>query len=129
MLAKSPKVKKSIFTIAGFSSILLEKTATHCFLDASSHLYKRVCPSVGPSVRYPFSTIHQSSIQSLPHHYQSFLDASSHLNKRVCPSVGPSVRYPVSYTHLRAHETPEHLVCRLLLEKKNVVNAGLLNCL
>src|SRR5678815_6143403 len=21
---------------------------------------------------------------------------------------------PVSYTHLRAHETPEHLVCRLL---------------
>eukprot|EP00658_Telonema_sp_P-2_P062524 TRINITY_DN51196_c0_g1_i1.p1 TRINITY_DN51196_c0_g1~~TRINITY_DN51196_c0_g1_i1.p1 ORF type:complete len:133 (-),score=52.06 TRINITY_DN51196_c0_g1_i1:54-452(-) len=28
------------------------------------------------------------------------------------------VRIPVSYTHLRAHETPEHLVCRLLLEKK-----------
>src|SRR5678815_5994655 len=27
--------------------------------------------------------------------------------------------YTVSYTHLRAHETPEHLVCRLLLEKKN----------
>src|SRR5678815_5274372 len=24
---------------------------------------------------------------------------------------------PVSYTHLRAHETPEQLVCRLLLEK------------
>ena len=23
----------------------------------------------------------------------------------------------VSYTHLRAHETPEHLVCRLLLDK------------
>src|SRR5678816_2231931 len=30
---------------------------------------------------------------------------------------GPSIA-PVSYTHLRAHETPEHLVCRLLLEKK-----------
>src|SRR5678815_3285357 len=28
----------------------------------------------------------------------------------------------VSYTHLRAHETPEHLVCRLLLEKKNNSN-------
>src|SRR5678816_1371196 len=28
------------------------------------------------------------------------------------------VDIPVSYTHLRAHETPEHLVCRLLLEKK-----------
>src|SRR5678815_684656 len=31
-------------------------------------------------------------------------------------SVGGIVA--VSYTHLRAHETPEHLVCRLLLEKK-----------
>ncbi|CZR94615.1 hypothetical protein CDFC105_33727 [Clostridioides difficile] len=29
-----------------------------------------------------------------------------------------AVVVPVSYTHLRAHETPEHLVCRLLLEKK-----------
>src|SRR5678816_4721664 len=27
-----------------------------------------------------------------------------------------NVGMPVSYTHLRAHETPEHLVCRLLLE-------------
>ena len=25
---------------------------------------------------------------------------------------------PVCYTHVRAHETPEQLVCRLLLEKK-----------
>eukprot|EP00658_Telonema_sp_P-2_P047988 TRINITY_DN36528_c0_g1_i1.p1 TRINITY_DN36528_c0_g1~~TRINITY_DN36528_c0_g1_i1.p1 ORF type:complete len:273 (+),score=46.38 TRINITY_DN36528_c0_g1_i1:157-975(+) len=31
------------------------------------------------------------------------------------PTTAPT---PVSYTHLRAHETPEHLVCRLLLEKK-----------
>ena len=30
----------------------------------------------------------------------------------------PAVAVAVSYTHLRAHETPEHLVCRLLLEKK-----------
>ena len=28
---------------------------------------------------------------------------------------------PVSYTHLRAHETPEHLVCRLLLEKQKII--------
>ena len=28
---------------------------------------------------------------------------------------------PVSYTHLRAHETPEHLVCRLRLEKKKQI--------
>ena len=30
----------------------------------------------------------------------------------------------VSYTHLRAHETSLHLVCRLLLEKKNLVAVG-----
>eukprot|EP00658_Telonema_sp_P-2_P084345 TRINITY_DN9341_c0_g1_i3.p2 TRINITY_DN9341_c0_g1~~TRINITY_DN9341_c0_g1_i3.p2 ORF type:complete len:101 (+),score=1.85 TRINITY_DN9341_c0_g1_i3:410-712(+) len=34
----------------------------------------------------------------------------------------PSRYIPVSYTHLRAHETPEHLVCRLLLEKKKKQN-------
>src|SRR5678815_41125 len=33
-------------------------------------------------------------------------------------SVAQQDRKAVSYTHLRAHETPEHLVCRLLLEKK-----------
>src|SRR5674536_376148 len=32
------------------------------------------------------------------------------------PASGADVA-PVSYTHLRAHETPEHLVCRLLLAK------------
>src|SRR5678816_2722376 len=32
--------------------------------------------------------------------------------------ASPAGVEPVSYTHLRAHETPEHLVCRLLLEKK-----------
>eukprot|EP00658_Telonema_sp_P-2_P022938 TRINITY_DN19186_c0_g1_i1.p1 TRINITY_DN19186_c0_g1~~TRINITY_DN19186_c0_g1_i1.p1 ORF type:complete len:120 (-),score=22.97 TRINITY_DN19186_c0_g1_i1:26-385(-) len=32
------------------------------------------------------------------------------------------VSITVSYTHLRAHETPEHLVCRLLLEKKKKKN-------
>ena len=30
----------------------------------------------------------------------------------------------VSYTHLRAHETPEHLVCRLLLEKTKTINTN-----
>ena len=30
------------------------------------------------------------------------------------------VTIPVSYTHLRAHETVLDLVCRLLLEKKNI---------
>src|SRR5678815_2110181 len=34
-----------------------------------------------------------------------------------CPTEVKRASYvPVYYTHLRAHETPEHLVCRLLLE-------------
>src|SRR5665254_19637 len=41
------------------------------------------------------------------HNHQSLLDPSKHI--------------AVSYTHLRAHETPEHLVCRLLLEKKKKI--------
>eukprot|EP00658_Telonema_sp_P-2_P049983 TRINITY_DN38056_c0_g1_i1.p1 TRINITY_DN38056_c0_g1~~TRINITY_DN38056_c0_g1_i1.p1 ORF type:complete len:212 (+),score=9.23 TRINITY_DN38056_c0_g1_i1:431-1066(+) len=38
---------------------------------------------------------------------------SSSRGERILPAP-----IAVSYTHLRAHETPEHLVCRLLLEKK-----------
>src|SRR5678815_3594307 len=36
--------------------------------------------------------------------------------RAICPSIRgshPKAQKPVSYTHLRAHETPEHLVCRL----------------
>eukprot|EP00658_Telonema_sp_P-2_P001156 TRINITY_DN10445_c0_g1_i1.p1 TRINITY_DN10445_c0_g1~~TRINITY_DN10445_c0_g1_i1.p1 ORF type:complete len:136 (+),score=24.56 TRINITY_DN10445_c0_g1_i1:2-409(+) len=36
----------------------------------------------------------------------------------VLVSIDKTTLKSVSYTHLRAHETPEHLVCRLLLEKK-----------
>src|SRR5678815_972335 len=37
--------------------------------------------------------------------------------RRARPDIVHSLGYvTVSYTHLRAHETPEHLVCRLLLE-------------
>eukprot|EP00658_Telonema_sp_P-2_P016344 TRINITY_DN16340_c0_g1_i2.p1 TRINITY_DN16340_c0_g1~~TRINITY_DN16340_c0_g1_i2.p1 ORF type:complete len:104 (-),score=15.82 TRINITY_DN16340_c0_g1_i2:21-332(-) len=49
-----------------------------------------------------------------------------HLGTMACTQVSttqhthdqPDSIMTVSYTHLRAHETPEHLVCRLLLEKK-----------
>src|SRR5678815_4259229 len=42
----------------------------------------------------------------------------SPLPAATCPRALRLVN-PVSYTHLRAHETPEHLVCRLLLEKRS----------
>ncbi len=34
---------------------------------------------------------------------------------------------PASHTHLRAHETTLHLVCRLLLEKKNLTSPSTLH--
>ena len=66
------------------------------FLDASSHLYKRVCPSiglsVGPSVSWSVCRpLFKYNV--IPHII--FLDASSHLYKRVCPSVGLSVHRSV----------------------------------
>eukprot|EP00658_Telonema_sp_P-2_P065814 TRINITY_DN54982_c0_g1_i1.p1 TRINITY_DN54982_c0_g1~~TRINITY_DN54982_c0_g1_i1.p1 ORF type:complete len:604 (+),score=142.89 TRINITY_DN54982_c0_g1_i1:146-1957(+) len=50
-----------------------------------------------------FSKNHE--LENVVNHFSALLNVS--------PPPGP-----VSYTHLRAHETPEHLVCRLLLEKK-----------
>ena len=47
--------------------------------------------------------------------------AGRYLSEELSMSLTFYARRPaaVSYTHLRAHETPEHLVCRLLLETKN----------
>ena len=40
------------------------------------------------------------------------------INTKLTISLSPT---SVSYTHLRAHETSQDLVCRLLLEKKNQI--------
>eukprot|EP00658_Telonema_sp_P-2_P069234 TRINITY_DN5835_c0_g1_i3.p1 TRINITY_DN5835_c0_g1~~TRINITY_DN5835_c0_g1_i3.p1 ORF type:complete len:101 (+),score=18.45 TRINITY_DN5835_c0_g1_i3:137-439(+) len=40
------------------------------------------------------------------------------MDLKICFEHKNNAFITVSYTHLRAHETPEHLVCRLLLEKK-----------
>ena len=49
---------------------------------------------------------------------QTDLDTVVLVGKGITFDTGGISLKPVSYTHLRAHETPEHLVCRLLLEKK-----------
>src|SRR5665254_19767 len=46
-------------------------------------------------------------------------DSSRGRGRAVEEARATTGRGPVSYTHLRAHETPEHLECRLLLEIKN----------
>ena len=73
------------------------------FLDASSHLYKRVCPSVGRSVGWSVGPEREfSGSQNTKENDQNWLlDASSHyeglsvhrlVRQSVRPSVHPSVR-------------------------------------
>eukprot|EP00658_Telonema_sp_P-2_P040747 TRINITY_DN29134_c0_g1_i2.p1 TRINITY_DN29134_c0_g1~~TRINITY_DN29134_c0_g1_i2.p1 ORF type:complete len:281 (+),score=65.69 TRINITY_DN29134_c0_g1_i2:201-1043(+) len=56
-----------------------------------------------------FSAASQGPLAGLQFTTQNY----EQMGRSLCHSV-----LAVSYTHLRAHETPEHLVCRLLLEKK-----------
>src|SRR5665254_20853 len=66
--------------------------------------------------RPPRSTRVRSSAASDVYKRQVILDLVKHRIGE--PDCTGGFLCPVSYTHLRAHETPEHLVCRLLLEKK-----------
>src|SRR5665648_1179756 len=49
---------------------------------------------------------------------------SYHLLNSCSHLFWPFLFVSVSYTHLRAHETRHDLVCRLLLEKKKIINTG-----
>eukprot|EP00658_Telonema_sp_P-2_P036342 TRINITY_DN26311_c0_g1_i1.p1 TRINITY_DN26311_c0_g1~~TRINITY_DN26311_c0_g1_i1.p1 ORF type:complete len:109 (-),score=5.28 TRINITY_DN26311_c0_g1_i1:5-331(-) len=73
------------------------------------------CVSRFCTVRTALSATKAASVSStsppLPH--ARYADCCV-VSQDPCHLVSPAV----SYTHLRAHETPEHLVCRLLLEKK-----------
>ena len=48
--------------------------------------------------------------------------------ERLLDEKEPPDRTPVSYTHLRAHETSQDLVCRLLLEKKKFFTENFCLC-
>src|SRR5678815_4582375 len=68
--------------------------------------YRRV-----PAVTFAKKLIDQGKLGKIFHYRANFLQdwtISADL-----PQGGAGL-WPVSYTHLRAHETPEHLVCRLL---------------
>src|SRR5678815_3347702 len=61
----------------------------------------------------PFATVLTEAISDL---YSSDLAERFPLLRQPATIQRAAVLVSVSYTHLRAHETPEHLVCRLLLE-------------
>src|SRR5674536_384958 len=57
-----------------------------------------------------------SPVAGLPRRTPCSLPAGTRGTRATAWPRGWAPIVPVSYTHLRAHETPEHLVCRLLLE-------------
>ena len=68
------------------------------------------------------SDVYKRQRRALPARPQPLLDGTDQGGGRKMADLAQQVlQGPVSYTHLRAHETPEHLVCRLLLDKKNPI--------
>src|SRR5678815_1934862 len=66
-----------------------------------------------------YGSRHYGNRSALRKAIPQILGAYPHLARLVVEGGGELYSpWAVSYTHLRAHETPEHLVCRLLLEKK-----------
>eukprot|EP00658_Telonema_sp_P-2_P041699 TRINITY_DN29858_c0_g1_i1.p3 TRINITY_DN29858_c0_g1~~TRINITY_DN29858_c0_g1_i1.p3 ORF type:complete len:109 (+),score=24.85 TRINITY_DN29858_c0_g1_i1:118-444(+) len=93
----------SVRLLLGEPSISLQAaTAAGCWFEQPSSTSLRIEDSV--EGQHLSSAARAHPLHSVPPDF---------IAPRSCP------RTPVSYTHLRAHETPEHLVCRLLLEKKN----------
>eukprot|EP00658_Telonema_sp_P-2_P064188 TRINITY_DN53088_c0_g1_i1.p1 TRINITY_DN53088_c0_g1~~TRINITY_DN53088_c0_g1_i1.p1 ORF type:complete len:118 (+),score=37.19 TRINITY_DN53088_c0_g1_i1:61-414(+) len=98
--------------------------------SAASDVYKRQTEEGGAAAEHVAdASTNQGSQDPVVEALAAVLEAQKALAKVEAeePWVIPTGVYggcmmvlmaPVSYTHLRAHETPEHLVCRLLLEKK-----------
>eukprot|EP00658_Telonema_sp_P-2_P064679 TRINITY_DN53853_c0_g1_i1.p2 TRINITY_DN53853_c0_g1~~TRINITY_DN53853_c0_g1_i1.p2 ORF type:complete len:106 (-),score=30.62 TRINITY_DN53853_c0_g1_i1:56-373(-) len=104
-----------------------------CIRDRHRDVHQLYLPDEPPVASGEGSTTTKVDLDAFPvsfvyggasHYYGSTERAVSYLGKyftnlRSEDDVPLPTTPSVSYTHLRAHETPEHLVCRLLLEKKN----------
>src|SRR5678815_2625637 len=69
-----------------------------------------------PPTQIPTHTSYHSSFSRLSNCNVRHLNTVNEAHPLLHHLHPHSYTKPVSYTHLRAHETPEHLVCRLLLE-------------
>ena len=65
-----------------------------------------------PAPNFIFIFADDMAYETIAAHGETDID-TPHLDRLLSRST--SFTRAVSYTHLRAHETPEHLVCRLLL--------------
>eukprot|EP00658_Telonema_sp_P-2_P053894 TRINITY_DN4264_c0_g1_i3.p2 TRINITY_DN4264_c0_g1~~TRINITY_DN4264_c0_g1_i3.p2 ORF type:complete len:139 (-),score=41.29 TRINITY_DN4264_c0_g1_i3:52-468(-) len=107
--------------------------AAHAAISENFHEIMEACRKFdtthsGAISMFDLRRILYSEIRVLPSHMDQIfktVTADSHGDVRYrdwIANFSRSMPTPVSYTHLRAHETPEHLVCRLLLEKKKTHN-------
>ena len=83
--------------------------------DVGDAALKEMAPYIGAAIVIGLAASSSSAADSYINNidkspFQSGIQLLEEKNKYTIDAV--------SYTHLRAHETPEHLVCRLLLEKK-----------
>eukprot|EP00658_Telonema_sp_P-2_P021165 TRINITY_DN1840_c0_g1_i13.p2 TRINITY_DN1840_c0_g1~~TRINITY_DN1840_c0_g1_i13.p2 ORF type:complete len:115 (+),score=53.21 TRINITY_DN1840_c0_g1_i13:140-484(+) len=94
--------------------------------SAASDVYKRQLPTSADNINKLTAAAGIEVRNTVPILFSRFLEkkgmsaliaASSSAAAPAASAAAPAAG-AVSYTHLRAHETPEHLVCRLLLEKK-----------
>ena len=91
------------------------------WLDQAFEEYAHITEKLKPSFINAGDGKHEHPTQEFLDEF-SFLEQlnwkEEHIHIAMVGDLYHGRTVPVSYTHLRAHETPEHLVCRLLLEKK-----------
>ena len=132
------------YVFALFVALLMVNLVSPVFGDGELHTEEFVTYSISANktffdvtspVSINFTSSLSSTSPSLPDTYQWTIferDKGTYNESSIIPGTEHNytctISHPglygvtcnaVSYTHLRAHETPEHLVCRLLLEKKN----------
>src|SRR5678815_4939616 len=97
-----------------FGPLVLERRrkdpATAAFVNRE---HRAVGPYAEPAMQVPTSECNPAMTGVQDHKDMARRQLRDHGQPRL-----DALPRAVSYTHLRAHETPEHLVCRLLLEKK-----------
>ena len=93
---------------------MLRHSTSHVMAQAVRDLFPDAKVAIGPSIENGF----YYDFDYEPGFTEEDL---SKIENRMKELVKMDLPIAVSYTHLRAHETPEHIVCRLLLEKNKTI--------
>src|SRR5258708_19105619 len=85
------------------------------------------CVRIGPTVRLPVKSVTSSSVITFPFHWFEFLANSASADASISAARSKTVCRPPfvemrSEEHTSELQSPDHLVCRLLLEKKKTAS-------